>query len=567
MKLNKIEISNFRSIKKGSFVVDKIIGIVGQNNSGKTAVLRALNSFFNPNIELQHFISGVNLYSNNSAVPQIIAKFQNIPDKHIYSQYTADGMLTIKQRFIKSKNKLEYYILKNGKFETAPETLIKEFNRDIQYILIPADRNLNLNNENSLLKELLHLFFINHTSKRDTLTPKVKDAFDYLNKNALKKVAQGIEGRYLTNKGFNVSISSNTQVSYELLLSGLEIFINEDGKEFNLNDCGSGVQSLVAIAIYRYSAELKLKSFIIGLEEPETNLHPQGQKELMFSLLEQLNSSFIQVLFTTHSTVLVDQLDHTDIILVRKIEDDLRSFKTKLVQLRKNFWTYYDLEKIQYDKFHKFCNSEFFFANHVIVTESPIDSNIINKLCELNNISLERKGVSIVELDGIKNLKYAFHLLKELEIPKTLIVDKDFFFEYQNGDKEKSRYQFGFFNYRNDFRNEPLIQEIIKDKSAKNQLEALLTNNHSKALDILEKFEMISFKYNLEMDLIASKVAQDILYNEFNIDPTKRNTFEILVNHKKAIKKIDTLFHIINNLPKKNLPNSYKRLLKRFSDI
>mgnify|MGYP003336915068 CR=1 FL=1 len=47
----------------------------------------------------------------------------------------------------------------------------------------------------------------------------------------------------------------------------LEISINEDGKEFSLKDCGSGIQSLVAIAIYRYLADISwyiLKNSVLG---------------------------------------------------------------------------------------------------------------------------------------------------------------------------------------------------------------------------------------------------------------------------------------------------------------
>lgn len=569
MKLKKVEISKFRSIETGSFEIDNIIGIVGQNNSGKTAVLRALNSFFNPNLELQHYISGVNLYSTNRAVPRIIVQFDSIPNKPTYTPYLANNCLTIKQEFVKSRNRLEYYILNNGTFEPASDNLIREFNKDVQFILIPTDRTSSIYSKesNTILRELLSIFFANHTARRDTLTPKVKDAYNYLNKNALKKVAQGIEDRYLTNKGFEFKIGTNSQISYELFLNDLEILINEDGKEFSLKDCGSGIQSLVAIAIYRYLAELKHTNFIIGLEEPETNLHPQGQKELLFTLFDQVASSSIQVLFTTHSTILVDQLDHTNIVLVRKIKDGQRVFKTKLLQLRKDFWAYYGLLRLQYGKFHKFSNSEFFFANHVIVTESPIDSNVFSSLLELKGIKIERKGISILELDGIKNLKYAYYLLKDLEIPKTMVVDKDFFFEYQNGDKELSRYASGFYNYRNIYKNEPLINEIITNVAQRQQLEGLLTNNHSRALDILERFEVISFKYNLEMDLVASITAQNLFFNFLNIHQNNRTANELLTNHKKSIKKIDVLLYVISNLPHKNLPNSYKRLIKRIKTL
>lgn len=567
MKIRKVEISKFRSIESGGFDIENIIGIVGQNNSGKTCVLRALNSFFNPNLELNHYISGINLYSTNRAVPRIIVHFEDIPLKPSYIPFIINNTIIIKQEFIKSKNRLEYFILNNGTYEIANEILVKELNKDVQFVLIPTERTMSVfnNNENTVLKELLQIFFTNHTSRRDTLTPKVKNAFDYLNKNALKKVAQGIEGRYLTNKGFQFHIGTNSQISYELLLNDLQILINEDGREISLSECGSGIQSLVAIAIYKYLADLKHSNFIIGLEEPETNLHPQGQKELIFTLFDQINESNIQVLFTTHSTVLIDQLDHTNIVLVRKVKDSHRAFKTKILQLRKDFWTYYSLQKIQYNKFHNFSNSDFFFANHVVITESPIDSNVFRSLLDMKGIKLERNGISVLKLDGIKNLKYAFFLMRDLEIPKTIVVDKDFFFEYQNGDKESSRYASGFFKYKTVFKKEPLINEIIHNSSQRQQLERLLTSNHSRALDILEKYEVICFKYNLEMDLVASTNAQNLIYSFLSV--LNQNTNEILIRNKNEIKRLETLLHIISNLEQRNLPNSYKRLIKRIKGL
>ncbi len=532
MKIRQIEISKFRSIENGSFHIEDIVGIVGQNNSGKTAVLRALNSFFNPHLELQYYLNGVNLYSTNRAIPRIKLTFGNIPNNPIYNPFLINGELTVQQEFNKSRLRLDYSVLNNGTYESASEPFLNELKTDVQFILIPTDRTTSFDskNGNPILKELLKTFFSRHTAKRDTLTPKVRDAFNYLDNNALKKVTLGIEGRYLTNKGFDLKIGTQIPISYELFLNDLEIQVVEDGKEFNLNDCGSGIQSLVAIAVYRYLAELQLTNFIIGLEEPESNLHPQGQKELIYTLLDQVQNGNIQILFTTHSTVLVDQLEHTKILLVRKIPDNQRVFKSKLLQLRNDFWSHYNLQRLQYDKFHKFRNSEFFFAKHVIVTESTIDSGVFSTLFENKGIKIERKGISILQLDGITSLKYAFYLLRDLELTKTIVLDKDFFFNYQNGSKDNSRYASGFFNYQNVFKNEQLILDIFTNPIDRQNLETLLTTNHSRALDISVKYDVISMKYNLEMDLVASTIAQNLIYNHLNIPLADSVNLQLKVN-------------------------------------
>ncbi len=567
MKISKVEISKFRSIEYGTFEIDGMVGIVGQNNSGKTAILRALNSFFNPSLELENYLNTTNLYSTNRAVPRITLSFHHIPNKAIYLPFIIHNQIVVKQEY--KRRKFDYYVLNNGAFEAASENFINELLKDIQFILIPTERIAGLigQTETRILARLLDSFFSHHTKKRDTLTPKVKVAFDYLKNSALTKVASGIEGRYLSNKGFKIKIDSSKPISYNLFIDGLDLRISEGENEFNLRECGSGIQSLVAIAIHRYLGELNHNNFIIGIEEPEINLHPQGQKELIYSLLDEVANNNIQILFTTHSTVLIDQLDHTKIIIVRKIDDAKRGFKSKFLQLPSNFWVRYGLQPLQYNKFHKFKNSEFFFANHVLVTESSTDSEVFRTLLDNKGVKIERKGISVIELGGITSLKYAFYLLRDLEIPKTIIVDKDFFYDYQNGTKALSRYASGFFNYRNVFKNEPLINEIFTNVAERNQLEGLLTSNHSRALDITLKYDVVCMKYNLEMDLVASITAQNLLYNQLGIPLANRNSNELLTNNENALKKIENLTFVINNLAQKNLPNSYKRLIRRIKGI
>ena len=161
MKIRLIEISKFRSIENGSFHIEDIVGIVGQNNSGKTAILRALNSFFNPQLELQYYLNGVNLYSTNRAIPRIKITFENVPNKPIYSPFVQNGKITIQQEYNKTRARLDYQVLNNGSIEAATEPFLNELKTDVQYILIPADRTASFDskNGNPVLKELLKTFF------------------------------------------------------------------------------------------------------------------------------------------------------------------------------------------------------------------------------------------------------------------------------------------------------------------------------------------------------------------------------------------------------------------------
>lgn len=47
MRLSEVSIENYRSICTCKIRFRELTALVGENNAGKTAILRALNSFFN----------------------------------------------------------------------------------------------------------------------------------------------------------------------------------------------------------------------------------------------------------------------------------------------------------------------------------------------------------------------------------------------------------------------------------------------------------------------------------------------------------------------------------------
>ena len=259
---------------------------------------------------------------------------------------------------------------------------------------------------------------------------------------------------------------------------------------------------------------------------------------------------------------MVDQLEHNEIILVKKVTSDSRNFKSEVYAIPDDFWTLYNIEEYKYYQFYKYRNSDFFFSKYVIVCESKNDAEILNYLFTTIDIDIDTKGISILNLEGIKFLKYPYYLLQHLKIPYLLVLDKDFFLPYQNDETERSRYSSGFFNYRREFKNDNFIEELIDDVDDRDQLVDLLVGNHSRALDILEKYNVICFKYNLEMDLVNSKRAKQEFYRVLNIPAQHQNSRTILKDRRKVIKRLGVLMRVVRNVPHANLPNSYKRIKK-----
>lgn len=568
MRLDKINIKNFRSINNCTVQSGKISALVGENNTGKSGVLKALNVFFNYDQEEYSLLGGTHQYSNKSLV-KIELTFSEVPENDRYRDLINHGELTIRMTYSFTTKKRSLHYKKNGNYENLSVEFIELLKEDINYVLIPPNRDHRhvVWAEDALLKIVLEEFLKKHTARRDTLTPKVKEAARNLERTALSKVQAEIEKYYSMNRNFKFKLNFDKLIDYSLLLNDITLDIEEKGQKYNITESGSGIQSLTIIALYRYLAELKHNNIILGIEEPEINLHPQAQREFIKSIKENKNgaSNEIQIVFTTHSAVIVDQLEHDEIILMRKVKDETRGFKTEAYQVPQNFWERHELEEFKYYQFYKYRNSEFFFSKFIVVVESKNDAEVVKYLLNERNIDPDLYGVSIINLEGVTNLTYPYYLLKYLGIPYFIILDKDFFIPYLHGELDKSRNENGFPKYKYEYKNTALIEELIPKEQDRAKLLNFFRTNHSKAMDLLEKYNIISMNYCLEIDLVASGTATRVYYDKLIVPPEEqaaKTKKYLLTQRHKQIKKIENIMSVLRELDHKNLPNSYKRIKK-----
>ncbi|HEL1097437.1 TPA: AAA family ATPase, partial [Streptococcus equi subsp. zooepidemicus] len=175
---------------------------------------------------------------------------------------------------------------------------------------------------------------------------------------------------------------------------------NECFSNHLLKEWGSGTKSLAIIAMYRAYALIEDKDIILGIEEPETNLHPQAQKRFIQSLSQNMLKSEVQTIFTTHSTVLIDELKLENILLVKRKPDSKRAFISSIKQVPIDFWNKYDIKESAHYHFFNLKNSEFFFAKHVVICESPIDAYVMESLIR-PSIKNDIADISFISLDGV----------------------------------------------------------------------------------------------------------------------------------------------------------------------
>lgn len=538
MRIEEVKIKNFRSIKSATFRMNKITAVVGENNAGKTAVLRAINAVLNYMDEEMSFKNKTHQYAVRSNT-YITISFVEVPDKVIYKDKIDIDKLVIKFVYKYSKDKEQYMYVKDGEEKSVDDEFMKNLSKDIKYVYIPAGRtNKDVSwEENSIFKEVVSNYMYKHTKNRDRISGDVRKVAKKIHDSALTTLEKDINTLYMQNQTMDFKFDFADDLDYSVLLKKIKFSLNECGTDYLLKEWGSGTKSLAVIAMYRANALLEEESIVLGIEEPETNLHPQAQKRFIHSLRNELHDNETQTIFTTHSTVLVDELQHEDIILIRRKKDSKRGFKSVLSQLQKNFWEKYGLEEFKHYQFFNYKNSDFFFSKYVVIGESKNDIQVIKKLIE-SKIQNVIADVSFLELGGIEFLKYPYFLLKELEIPYMMVVDKDVFFDYKNGKVDESRdVKSGLPKYKYEMKDNIVLKDIFKTDQEMRKIERLNSQGYKKFVDEIKKYNILSMNYCLEMDLMCSKRAREIYYMEKNILPEHQTQKVYISKSKKSNKR------------------------------
>lgn len=93
----------------------------------------------------------------------------------------------------------------------------------------------------------------------------------------------------------------------------------------SLNKRGSGVRRMILVGFFKAEAERKAKKsnkkdIIYAIEEPETAQHPNNQKILINSFLELSDTPHCQIILTTHSPGLAQELPTNSIRFINKDE-------------------------------------------------------------------------------------------------------------------------------------------------------------------------------------------------------------------------------------------------------
>lgn len=230
--------------------------------------------------------------------------------------------------------------------------------------------------EKDLKTYLLHMNFLVETSSKynfyeqhisELYKSYVFDVSSLINDKEIKNLVDFLDNNVESDgNGFTVSIkslSSNNQFlkyfSGEYFKRILFIKKNNLNSNIFLDDLSSGEIAILSLfsRLFVYLTKIaptkeKYSNYLIILDEPETFLHPELQRNLIDLIVKFLSQSrfgnyFFNVILTTHSPFIITDIQSDNIIFLKKDKD----LKPKQIKLQKTNTFSSNIHTLLYDSF------------------------------------------------------------------------------------------------------------------------------------------------------------------------------------------------------------------------
>jgi len=515
MQISKLQIKNYKSIRDtGEISLKKLFALIGQNNVGKSTILKAIRLVFADDgvvVKRTDFHKNIN---NGIEIELTLQDFYS--DK--YDEFKNENSFIVIKIVVAYENLDPIYYL-NGK--KVPKTKIKKLPELLIISDIRDPENESKGSAKSFLKKLFSLVLEKEETSefvksRKTLEGGRKKQISNISKKITEKIQE------ILNVD-NLEISISTEVDFSKIFSYSSKLIDRNLLADHIPDgvdilsCGTGLQSMFILSLLETYAEMAERSdSILLIEEPEVYLHPAFQRK-MFNALRKI-ASINQVIYTTHSPIMISDLWIDDSIKLATLKDG----ETLINEI--------DIEEIINELGIRYEDT--LNAKAIVFVEGLDDLAVFEKIASFLSKEKINHPIKFIPTDGFKSM----HLYAQMKILFSDNVNAEFYciVDGDGIDAEERK------------------QEIL-DKVSKN-LKNIKQNSK------LEKFKnriKILKKYSIESYFLNA----DILHNAFP-DIKKEELAEMIdfynERYQDAEKEIKDISGFQNIFKPKNIFSNQK---------
>lgn len=200
----------------------------------------------------------------------------------------------------------------------------------------------------------------------------------------------------------------------------------------DISSLGHGAQRSIQMALVRHLAELKRAAqnhgttTLLLIDEPELYLHPQAI-EIIRDALKTLSTQGYQVIFSTHSAMMVTHEDVANAILIRKRHPQgtyrRQTLKAAIPQVTADAPSQLQL------MFSLSNSTNILFSEKVVLTEGKTEQRVLPKIFEkVTGNTLGINKYALVRQGGVASTRKSMMVLNAMDLPTKAIVDLDYAF-------------------------------------------------------------------------------------------------------------------------------------------
>jgi hypothetical protein len=453
-RLGNLKISNFRSCRDIEVPLAGVTPLIGYNNAGKSNVLAACKWFAAPSalhegdfadrgspVQVEGTISGVTTELLEALFPQHRERL--IP-------FVSEGSVTFRRRQVlgASVKQIELHVRDpaNGEFQRNPAGIPQAFDAmfpepiTIGAMEIASDEVGRAKASNTIGKLLADLLAPIERDHGDEYRGQVQSLRDMLSADgasrapALRQFDEDASARVSDFfPGIAVRVDVPLPEIKDIFKSGtIRVYeVGQVGRD--LTSLGHGAQRCIQMALVRMLAERgteKAGRTLLLVDEPELYLHPQAI-ELLRAAFRRLSMDGYQVVYSTHSPIMLDEAANRDVVLIRK--DDTRgTYRRRTLPEA--------VERCARDREHQtellfsLANaSQVLFAEQVVLAEGKTEKHVLPVLFEyVAGKSLGASRTALVPIEGSGSIAPMREVIDALDLPSRVIADLDYVFQHRS---------------------------------------------------------------------------------------------------------------------------------------
>lgn len=443
MKLSKVTVKNFRALENVTVQFNGYYtAISGQNNAGKTTLLRAIRHTFRDNSREVYFYRRRDEVAYRDDRTQWTKKTEDIVFDYVVAVSPEEdaGLFQFIEKFneqaLPPKDaRLRVEVTHKANEETGCVVWVneKEFSNYASKEVLQKLKSSNL----AFMHDSAHAFSPifgaggRHLHELTFTADELKSISD-----ELAKVQAKIKRISRAHKTELTELLGHLEEKYDVEFSlpdgmftgsiPFAVNLRDKNVDIPLNDWGSGTKNRTQILMsILHASRIRTKpdeskiTPVILIEEPESFLHPSAQAEFGRVLIDLANELKVQTIVTTHSPYMLCQKDaQSNVLLARKLSYG-KTKATEVVEVHEGNWMepFGSILGLNNAEFAAWKDVLFSGKQCVLLVEGDIDKQYFEHIhnLALPNLTLP-KGIDIVPYGGKDALKNSI-LLK-------FIIDK-----------------------------------------------------------------------------------------------------------------------------------------------